>query len=70
VSPREAIGRLVACRAPRPICDACLADHLALSARQVAAAASRLRHDPGFSRFTGRCSGCCTARRVTGAREA
>lgn len=51
-------------RAPRPVCDECVADHLALSRRQVVTA-SRFIVDGEVRRFTGRCSGCCTNRKVT-----
>ena len=63
----QRVSAFLAWRAPEPICEACVADHLALSRRQVstAAAATTVRSDGRFRRFTGRCSGCCTDRRVT-----
>jgi hypothetical protein len=55
---------LLARRGPRPICDACLADHLGLAVRSIAASARRLAMRE-LRRFDGHCSGCCTMRRVT-----
>jgi hypothetical protein len=61
----QTIGSFVIRRAPRPICDHCIADHLALEPRQASAAGQRLKLDRSFDRFTGKCSGCCTWRKVT-----
>jgi hypothetical protein len=61
----ETIGSLIARRAPQPVCDACLADYLALSRKQVFAASLLVRSDNRFRRFSGVCSGCCTNRKVT-----
>ncbi len=54
----------VAGRVSRPICDDCVADYLALSRRQVVTAA-RFKRSTEVRRYTGRCSGCCTERKVT-----
>jgi hypothetical protein len=62
---QELVRMFVIGRAPRSICDDCLADHLALNRRQVCAAGFKIKKDDAFRRFTGRCSGCCTERRVT-----
>jgi hypothetical protein len=61
----EKVRRFVVARAPRPICDDCLADHLALSRRQVSAVQPSLMESGTFQRIVGRCSGCCTHRKVT-----
>lgn len=61
---QERVQTFVARRAPKPICDECVADYLALSRRQVVAAAFRFKRGAELRRFTGRCSGCCTNRRV------
>jgi hypothetical protein len=60
----ERVRTFVMQRAPRPICDECVADHLALRRKQVSAAGVRIL-PAGFSRYSGRCSGCCTSRVVT-----
>jgi hypothetical protein len=65
---RDEVGLFIARRAPAAVCDACVADHLAVSRRQVTAARNRARDDHDFRRFAGRCSGCCTDCRVTVAR--
>ena len=61
---QDRVHAFVALRAPRPICDDCVADYLALSRKQVLAAAFRFKQLRAVRRFTGRCSGCCTNRRV------
>ena len=67
---QEKVRTFVTRRAPRAICDHCVADHLALSRRQVCSAAPAFREQGAFRRFTGRCSGCCTNRTVTVVMEA
>jgi hypothetical protein len=62
---QEKIQAFIACRAPQPVCDACVADHLSLQRRQVAAATARILSGDRYRRFSGRCCGCCTTRRVT-----
>jgi hypothetical protein len=62
---QEKVRAFVVRRAPRPICDDCLADHLALSRKQVCSAKPVPQEDGRFRRFLGRCSGCCTKRTVT-----
>jgi hypothetical protein len=64
MSRQAKIRSLLLGRAPQPLCDACVADHLALDRRHIGAAL-RSRLTTGFSRQQGRCSGCCTDRRVT-----
>lgn len=59
---QERVQTLVTGRA-RPICDDCVADYLAISRRQVVSATLRSKQK-GVRRFIGRCSGCCTYRRV------
>ena len=61
----EKVSGLIAWRAPDPLCDACVADYLALSPRQVAAASHAVRSDRRLRRFHGHCAGCCTDRVVT-----
>ena len=61
----QKVSAFIAWRAPDPLCDACVADYLALSRRQVSDASHNVRGDGGFQRFHGRCSGCCTDRMVT-----
>jgi hypothetical protein len=59
------IQAFVARRTHGPVCDDCIADHLALSRRQVGGAAMRFKQGGAMRRFKGQCSGCCTNRRVT-----
>ncbi|HEV2817276.1 MAG TPA: hypothetical protein VGW40_08680 [Allosphingosinicella sp.] len=61
----DQVSSFIARRAPEPVCDACVADYLALSRRQVTAARHRARDREEFRRFAGRCAGCCTHCRVT-----
>jgi hypothetical protein len=61
---KERVWAFVARRGPRPVCDDCVADYLALSRKQVVTAA-RFKRSGEVRRFTGRCSGCCTERKVT-----
>jgi hypothetical protein len=67
-----AIQAVLEVRGKRPLCDACVCDRLGLKLRQVASAAARMADRNLVFRFHGRCSGCCTTRRVTAnaAREA
>jgi hypothetical protein len=65
MSLRDKVSAFISGRAPKPICDACVADHLALSRRQVAAAGCTVQQGQGFKRLAGRCSGCCANRTVT-----
>ena len=60
----QRVSAFITRRAPEPVCDACVADHLALSPSQVSRASARVRTRDGFRRFAGRCSGCCTDRTV------
>ncbi len=62
---REKVQAIVVGRAPRPICDSCLADHLFVTRKQVRAAAAWLNDEFTLQRSTGQCSGCCTNRSVT-----
>jgi hypothetical protein len=52
-------------RAPKPVCDQCLADHSGLRIAQIRAARTRIRGDQGIVRYRGQCSGCCAVRAVT-----
>jgi hypothetical protein len=65
VTIAEQVERFILSRAPHASCDACLADHLALSTKQAAYAAGRARRSRSFVRREGRCWGCCTNRTVT-----
>lgn len=60
------LNALIAKRHPKPVCDSCLGDYLALSRQQVSAAAYHLRVRRIIERSVGRCSGCCSRRTVTG----
>jgi hypothetical protein len=51
--------------APRSLCDSCVADHTGLVRAQVTAAIVRAADKSMLRRSDGRCSGCCTLRRVT-----
>jgi hypothetical protein len=61
-----AIRTLLDARGPRPLCTACLCDHLGLKASQVARAVARMARRGTVERAVRRCSGCCTCRRVVG----
>ncbi len=61
----QQVEAFVAGREAKPICDACVADHLAMTRRQATAALNRSHGDRCLHRFDGRCSGCCTNRRVS-----
>jgi hypothetical protein len=65
VTLSQQVKTFVAGRAAKPVCDACVADHLALTRRQATAAINRSHRDHRFRRFNGQCSGCCTHRRVS-----
>ncbi len=56
---------LIADRAPKAICDACLSDYLAISRARICSAALTLSGGDAYCRFAGQCSGCCTTRTVT-----
>jgi len=56
---------LIAGRAPKAICDACLSDYLAISRARICSAALTLSNGDAYRRFAGQCSGCCTTRTVT-----
>ena len=56
---------LIAGRAPKAICDACLSDYLAISRARICSAALTLSNGAAYRRFAGQCSGCCTIRTVT-----
>ena len=62
---REKVGAIIMGRAPKPICDSCVAEHLFVTRKQVRAAAPWLNDNSTFQRSTGQCSGCCTNRTVT-----
>jgi hypothetical protein len=59
-----AIQSVLESRGERPVCDACLCDRLGLGRRQVASAAIRMARRDILRRFDGRCTGCCTKRKV------
>ena len=61
----ERVRAFIVWRAAKPTCDACAADYLALTRKQVCAANYRVGRDAAIHRFAGRCSGCCTSRTVT-----
>jgi hypothetical protein len=65
VTLSQQVTIFVAGRAAGPVCDACIADHLALTRRQANAAINRSNRDHHLRRFDGQCSGCCTRRRVS-----
>ena len=52
-------------RAPEPMCDACLADYLAVTGAQARRAAKALAAAGLARRDAGLCSGCCTHRMVS-----
>ncbi len=56
---------LIAGRAPKAICDACLSDYLAISRARIRSAALTLSNGETYRRFAGQCSSCCTTRTVT-----
>jgi hypothetical protein len=62
---KDQVTAFVSRRAPKAVCDNCIADHLATSRRQVSAVAPSLKIEGLFLRVRGRCSGCCTLRTVT-----
>jgi hypothetical protein len=65
MSIAEQVSAFIGRRALRPICDACIADHLAIRRTQVTTAASKKKTTAGaFLRAAGQCSGCCTRRVV------
>ncbi len=61
----QAVQEFVGSRALKPICDDCIADHLAMSRSQVGAAIRKITGGGELRRLIGRCSGCCTNRTVT-----
>jgi hypothetical protein len=61
----EKVLTFVEARGPRAVCDDCIADHLALSRRQVSAAHPSLKRKGSIRRYSGQCSGCCTSRTLT-----
>ena len=65
MSYRLQVAALLEARAPRAMCDACLADYLAISKTQVRHASAALAQSGLFPRVAGFCSGCCTTRIVT-----
>jgi len=70
VSHKVQVAALLDARAPRAMCDACLADYLAISKTQARQASAALAQSGLFPRDAGFCSGCCTTRIVTsGARR-
>ena len=52
-------------RAPDSICDACLADYLAVTGAQARRAAKALAQAGHAQRDPGFCAGCCTHRTVS-----
>lgn len=62
---KERVRSFVEVRAPRAVCDECIADHLALSRKQVSAAHPILKRQGTVGRYAGQCSGCCTHRKLT-----
>jgi hypothetical protein len=63
VTIERQITQFVSSRSRLPICDACVADHLALQIRQVSSAVRSIDAER-LKRYKGRCSGCCTSRTV------
>ena len=61
---QERVRAFLVARAARPICDACIADYLALRREQVATV-MHSRRGVSLQRAVGHCSCCCTSRRVS-----
>ena len=62
---QQRVRRFVEARAPRAVCDDCIADHLALSRKQASATHRIVSRQDRAHRYLGQCSGCCTQRKVT-----
>jgi hypothetical protein len=62
----EDVAGFIARLAPEPVCDECIAERLALSARQSASHSTReLAGARGFTRSKGACSLCDAVKLVT-----
>jgi hypothetical protein len=61
----QKVEAILETKAPNPICDACLADYLAVEDHQARRAAKSLARGGHTRRDSGLCAGCCTRRTVS-----